>query len=257
VSIAGNPRATPADALSMTDSISRRENAACRLPGDEPDHDDEAHAAAQQAGQSEKPRQSCMLDVDWNEKKDETPFGPPRPPVPGPKATNNATRTQERDLASGPYAEAGYSGGGHALHAGVALVKGRDASGLELEALTASVQVGGQNEAQGAAVRVSVSGARGSIGGEAGSANVHAGIHNPDGSTGVNAGGGAVWAAGEATLSGEANSVTVGAGIGVGGELSVGLRDKNGNGEPEVCIRASLKFAMVGACLELPFHGKM
>ena len=245
----------------MTDSINRRESGACRLPGDEPTHDDESKAAAMSAGQSEKPRQSCMLDVDWNEPKDETPFGPPPPPPPpparGPQATNNATRTQERNLASGPYAESGYATGGHALHAGVALAKGRDASGLELEALSASVQVGGQNEAQGAVARVAVSGSHGAIGGEAATANVHAGVHNPDGSTGVNAGAGAVWAAGEATISGEANSVTIGAGIGVGGELSVGLRDKNGNGEPELCFRASLKFATVGACLELPFHGKM
>ncbi len=241
----------------MTDAIRGRESGACRLPGDEPDHEDDAKAAATSAGQSEKPRQACMLDVDWNEPKDETPFGPPPPPVPGPKATNNATRTQERNLASGPYAESGYSSSGHALHAGLALVKGRDASSLELEAVSVSVQVGGQSEAQGAVARVGVSGKRGSIGGEVGAANVHVGVHNPDGSTGVNGGAGAVWAAGEATISGEANSVTVGAGFGIGGELSVGLRDKNGNGDPEVCFRASLKFATVGACLELPFHGKM
>ena len=257
MSIAGNPRATPADALPMTDSISRRENAACRLPGDEPDHDDEAHAAAQQAGQSEKPRQSCMLDVDWNEPKDETPFGPPRPPVPGPKATNNATRTQERNLASGPYADAGYAEGGHALHAGVAVVKGRDTSGLELEAMSVSVQVGAQHEAQAGAVRAGKSGPLGAVAFEGGTANAHIGVHNPDGSTGFNTGAGAVLIAGELTVGANANSVTVGTGVGGGAEMSVGLRDKDGNGNPEACFRLGVKFATVGACFELPFHLKM
>jgi hypothetical protein len=241
----------------MTDSISRRESGACRLPGDEPDHDDDAKAAASSTGQSEKPRQSCMLDVDWNAPKDETPFGPPPPPVAGPKATNNATRTQERNLASGPYADAGYSAGGHALHAGVALVKGRDASGLELEALSASVQVGAQHEAQAGAVRVGFSGAKGAIAGEGGTANAHIGIHNPDGSTGLNTGAGAVMVGGELTLGANANSLTVGTGVGVGAEMSVGLRDKDGNGQPEVCFRLGVKFATVGACVELPFHAKM
>jgi hypothetical protein len=254
VSIAGNRRANPVDALSMTDSISRRESGACRLPGDEPDHGDETHAAAQQAGQSEKPRQSCMLDVDWNEPKDETPFGPPPPP---PRATNNATRTQERNLASGPYAAAGYVEGGHVLHAGVALAKGRDASGLEVEAMSVSVQVGAQHEAQAGAVRVGFSGAKGTIAGEGGTANAHIGIHNPDGSTGLNTGAGTVMVGGEITLGANANSVTVGTGVGVGAEMSVGLRDKDGNGRPEVCFRLGVKFATVGACIELPFHAKM
>lgn len=241
----------------MTDSISRRENGACRLPGDEPDHDDETHAAAQQAGQSEKPRQSCMLDVDWNEPKDETPFGPPPPPVRGPKATNNAARTQERNLTSGAYADAGYSEGGHALYAGVAIVKGHHASGADVEAMSASVQVGAQHEAQAGTVRVGFSGSKGSIGAEAGTASAHIGIHNPDGSTGLNTGAGAVAVGGEITLGPDANSVTIGTGAGVGAEMSVGLRDKDGNGQPEACFRLGVKFATVGACVELPFHVKL
>lgn len=236
----------------MTDSISRRESGACRLPGDDPERDDEAQAAAK-PGQSEKPRQTCMLDVDWNE-KDETPFGPPPPP---PKATNNATRTQERSLASGSYAEAGYAEGGHALHAGAALLKGRDASGLELEAMSVSVQVGAQHEAQAGAVRAGMSGSKGSISFEGGTANAHIGIHNPDGSTGLNTGAGSVMVGGELTVGANANSVTVGTGVGVGAEMSVGLRDKDGNGKPEACFRIGVKFATVGACVELPFHGKM
>jgi hypothetical protein len=260
VSIARNIASPAADTCSMTDPIDRRQPATCRLPGDGSDDDDREPEKAD-GGTSEAPRLACMTDVDWNEmpSHDDTPFGPPPPPPKAavPQATNNATRTSERDLASGPYASAGYAAGGHAVFAGAALVKGRDASGLELEATTVSVQVGAQSEAQGAVVRASVSGAHGAIGSDLGSASAHAGIHNADGSTGLNAGAGAVAIAGEATLSGKANSITIGAGYGVGGEASIGVRDKDGNGEPEVCFRVGLKFATVGACVELPFHGKM
>jgi hypothetical protein len=270
--IARNTTPEPADAAGMTDSIGRSDSGACRLPGDEPDHqDDDARAASAAAGQSPKPRQACMMDVDWNEhgSHDDTPFGPPAPPVPKaaapataarptvPQSTNNATRTSERELTSGPYAAAGYSQGGHAFHAGAALVKGRDASGLELEAVSASGQIGAQSEVQGAVARVGVTGTLGAVGGDLGAANAHAGVHNPDGSTGLNAGAGAVLIAGEVTVSGKANSLTLGAGWGVGGELSAGVRDKDGDGQPEVCFRVSAKIVTVGACIELPFHGKM
>ncbi len=244
----------------MTDPIDRREPATCRLPGDGADDDD--REAEKAGGKSESPRLACMTDVDWNEmpSHDDRPFGPPPPAPPKaaiPQATNNATRTSERDLASGPYASAGHAPGGHAVFAGAALVKGRDASGLELETATVSVQVGAQSEAQGAVARASVSGAHGAISSDLGSANAHAGIHNADGSTGLNAGAGAVAIAGEATLAGKANSITVGAGYGIGAEGSIGVRDKDRNGQPEVCFRVGLKFATLGACVELPFHGKM
>jgi hypothetical protein len=238
----------------MTDAISRRESDACRLPGDEPDHQDD-----KTVGQSEMPRQACIVDVDRNEatSHDDPPFGPPAPPARAAQATNNATRTSERDLASGAYADAGYAPGGHALYAGAAIVKGRDASGLELEAMSVSVQIGAQHEAQAGALRAGMVGSQGAIGAEAGTANAHIGIYNPDGSTGLNTGVGAVMLAGEATVAGKANSVTLGTGIGVGAEGSIGLRDKDGNGQPEVCFRIGVKFATVGACIELPFRGKM
>jgi hypothetical protein len=241
----------------MTDSIDRRDAGSCRLPGDPHEHDDEARATAKSASQADAPRQACMLDVDWNEKKDETPFGPPPPPPPAKQATNNATRTQERNLASGPYAAAGYAEGGHAVYAGAAIIKGRDANGGEVEAMSASVQVGAQHEAQATALRVGFSDPKVTIGAEAGTANAHVGIHNADGSTGVNSGFGLVAAAAEGTVGDGANSATVGIGAGIGAEGSLGIRDKDGNGKPEVCFRLGVKFATVGACVELPFHAKM
>ena len=215
-----------------------------------------------------------MVDVDWNDhaSHDETPFGPSPPPGPkattaatasvalakaAPQATNNAKRTSEREITGGPYAAAGYAPGGHAHYAGVAIVKGRDANGGELEAMSVSVQTGAQHEAQATILRVGFSDSHVAISGEAGTANAHVGVHNADGSTGVNTGVGAIVMSAEGTIGGAANSVTVGTGVGVGAEGSLGLRDKDGNGEPEVCFRLGVKFATVGACIELPFHGKM
>lgn len=255
----------------MTDSIGRSDSGACRLPGDEPDHDDaDAHASA--AAQSPMPRQACMMDVDWNDhaSHDETPFGPPAPPPPktareaalpakpaGPQSTNNAARTSERELTSGPYAAAGYAPGGHAWYAGAAIVKGRDKNGAEVEAMSASVQAGAEHEAQATVLRVGFSDSHVAISGEAATVGAHVGIHNPDGSTGWNSGVGAVVVSAEGTVGDGANSVTVGTGVGIGAEGSVGVRDKDGNGKPEVCFRVGVKFATVGACVELPFHAKM
>jgi len=241
----------------MTDPIDRRQPGACRLPGDDIDHDD--REAEKPGGTSESPRQACMTDVDWNEmpSHDDTPFGPPAPPHHAPAATNNATRTSERKLEDVGYADAGYSFGGQAFYAGAAIVKGRDASGLELEAMSVSAQVGAQSEAQVGVVRAGFAGSHGAISAEAATANAHVGIHNADGSTGLNAGAGAVAGAAEITVSGKANSVTVGVGEGIGAEGSIGVRDKDGNGQPEICFRIGAKLATVGACIELPFHGKM
>lgn len=266
--IGRNRHRAPADTGAMTDSIARRESGACRLPGDDPEPDDASRPSPSTAGQSEKPRQACMVDIDWNETSPhEGPaFGPPAPPaspaapppaVRVPQATSNATRTTERDLASGAYASAGYAPGGHAAYVGAAIVKGRDANGGEVEAMSASVQAGAQREAQVTVLRVGFSDSRVAVSGEAGTANAHVGIHNPDGSTGVNSGVGAVIVAAEGTFGDQANSLTVGIGVGVGAEASVGLRDKDGNGQPELCVRIGVKFATVGACVELPFHGKM
>ncbi|HSO37883.1 MAG TPA: hypothetical protein VLT33_35390 [Labilithrix sp.] len=259
----------------MIDSSSRADARSCRLPGD--DDDREPAATPVNAGQSEKPRLACALDIDWDEPNaSHTPpsvFGPPAPTplppatttatqTPGPaappkQATNNATRTSERDLDAGPYAAAGYSKESEAFYAGVAAIKGRTASGVEVEVLSASVQVGAQNEAQATGIRLGASNAHGAVSVEAATANAHAGFYNPDGSVGLNGGAQASTLYAEGTLSGAANSVTAGVGAGSGAEASIGVRDKDRDDNPEVCFRVAAGFLMVGACIEIPFHGKM
>ena len=245
----------------MVESASRSEPRACRTPEDEAHLDKEPTPDAARAGQSEKPRQACALDIDWNQheaRSSEAPavvFGPPPPP---PKqATNNATRTTETKLGSSGYADAGYSRGADSFYAGVAAIKGRDASGVEVESLSASVQVGAQNEAQVTGQRLAFSNGHVAVSIEGGTANAHAGFANPDGSVGLNGGAQTSAVYGEVTLSGAANSVSVGLGIGSGAEASIGVRDKNHDDNPEVCFRVAFAIGMVGACIELPFHEKM
>lgn len=248
----------------MTDPIRRREDAACRTP------EDDAKASTTETGggppsaaTERPPRQACAIDIDWDHVEThaaEPMIGPPpAPPAPPPKpSTNNATRTAERDLSSGAYADAGYAPGGHAVYAGAAAIKGRDArSGVEIEAMSASVQVGAQHEAQITGIRLGVSGKNGSLSAEGATVNAHIGIHNPDGSTGMNTGAGAVLVSAEGTAALGANSVTLGVGAGLGAEFSAGARDKDSDGKPEACFRLGLKFLTVGACVELPFHAKL
>jgi hypothetical protein len=249
----------------MSDPISGSKARSCRVPGDDPEHDAPREEGA---GQSEKPRLSCALDIDWQDTSSR-PFGPPPPPVkraeapprapvaPEKLATNNATRTSETPLAPGGYADAGYARGGDAYYAGVAAIKGRHASGVEVETFSVSAQVGAQNEAQATAQRLGFSNSHGSVSGEVFTANAHAGFANPDGSVGLNGGAQATLVSVEGTLGGAANSVTVGVSMGGGAEASFGVRDKDNNGKPELCFRAAYGFATVGACLELPFHQKM
>ncbi|MDF3071611.1 MAG: hypothetical protein K0R38_7212 [Polyangiaceae bacterium] len=138
------------------------------------------------------------------------------------------------------------------MYAGVALYKGRDAkSGLEVEVLSGSVQVGAQNELQIGFQRAG--GAQGALAGsvETFTARANLGIYNDDGSKGLNVGVSATAVGFEATVGGP-NSVSYGvsAGVGLGG--SVGLRDVDGDGKKELCFRASFLAASVGACGESP-----
>jgi len=176
---------------------------------------------------------------------------PPAPSAPPSAANNNAQRTTERHGVA-PYAAAGKAAAGDSGYAGVALVKGRDPkTGLEAEVLSASVQVGAQNEVQVGLVRVggSVGMLSGSV--EAMTARANAGIHNDDGSTGFNVGAGATLIGSEATV-GSANGLTFGLAASVGAGASVGGRDLDADGRAELCARVSYGPLTVGLCLESP-----
>src|SRR5688572_4762642 len=113
----------------------------------------------------------------------ETPQTPP--------TDNNAQRTTAR-LSSGYYAEAGLTSSGDSAYAGVALGKKHDpVAQADAEALSASVQVGVQNEAQAGVARVGDTEGQltGSL--ETLTVRAHAGFRNDDGSIGLNVGVGA------------------------------------------------------------------
>jgi hypothetical protein len=48
-------------------------------------------------------------------------------------------------------------------------------------------------------------------------------------------------------------SVTGGLGLGVGGEVSVGVRDADHDGKKEVCVRLGGGPGTVGHCIEMPW----
>jgi hypothetical protein len=166
-------------------------------------------------------------------------------------ANNNAQRTSER-LGVAPYADTGLTRSGGAAYAGVALIKGRDPkSGVDIEALSASAQIGTQSEVQVGLQRIA--GSRGALAGsvETISARFNVGIHNDDGSTGLNLGASATAIGFEGTV-GHANSLTYGVAASAGAAGSVGIRDIDHDGKTELCARVSLGPVTAGICVENP-----
>jgi len=162
---------------------------------------------------------------------------------------NNAQRTAAMDVTGG-YADAGITSSGDSAYASVAGIKGHTPD-ANVEVLSASVQVGAQNEVQVGLARVGMSSDFISADVRTLEAECHAGMHNPDGSTGVNTGCSASLIASEVTVGTPAFSLTVAGALGDGEETSVGLRDANDNGNVELCFRRSVsKFIVVGACVE-------
>ena len=179
---------------------------------------------------------------------------PPSSKLPSPPsiAHNNAERTSER-RGIAPYLKAGQVGDTYAAYAGAALLKGRDPkSGLYVEVLSISGQVGTQTELQAGLVRFGRSTSVGSVGVEAMTARVNCGIHNDDGSVGFNVGA-QVAALGAETTYSTVDSLTVGVSAGAGAGGSLGVRDLDSDGEHEVCAKVSYGPLTVGACVETPF----
>jgi hypothetical protein len=179
---------------------------------------------------------------------------PPPPsalPPTAPSSNNNAQRTSER-LGVTPFVDAGLTRAGSSVYAGVALLKGRDpGSGIEAEVLSASAQIGAQNEVQFGLQRIS--GSRGALTGsvETFTARAQAGIYNDDGSKGLNLGAGAAAIGFEGTIGG-ANSATFGVAASVGAAVSFGVRDADHDGRTELCARVALGATTFGLCLENP-----
>lgn len=166
---------------------------------------------------------------------------------------SNAERTAGRSLDA--YREGGVNSAGDGAHAGVALGKG-EVRGGSVEVASASVQIGAQSEAQVGVARITMGDSSNAVQLRAVEAEAHFGVHNPDGSTGLNAGASANVVAAEATVGAGDNSVTVGASVGWGGEVSVGERDADNDGNTEYCARLSASLQVLpvgfvlGACVE-------
>ncbi len=170
---------------------------------------------------------------------------------PKPKETNtnnNSQRTAATEL--GPfYARAGATSAGDSVYAGAAWLKGH-ADGGNFEFFSASAQLGAQTEFQAGLARVGMSSDWGSWEVRTLEADAHIGVHNPDGSTGLNAGLAATAIAAETTLKWSGNSLTVGGALGVGGDVAVGKRDADNDGNIEYCARVAYQVVIGGACIE-------
>ena len=178
-----------------------------------------------------------------------------RPATAARPTNTNAERTSARDGVA-PYAAIGKTSARDSDFAGVALLKGRNSkSGIEAEVLSVSVQEGLQSEAQVGLVRVGASKADGTSAGtvDAFTARAAIGIHNPDGSTGLNLAVTATALGFEASRRGSGGSDTRGAGFGVGGEVSVGVRDADHDGNIKLCVRIGGGPGTVGHCIERPW----
>ncbi len=129
-------------------------------------------------------------------------------------------------------------------------------AGIDLEVLSVAARVGPRTLGADAVVErlgISVADGRAGIVGEVLSVGAELGTRNADGSKGVGIGLGAVLTGVEATVHlGRDNSVTLGTSAGVGAHFSVGLRDADHDGKPELCARVT-EFLTVAACIELPF----
>ena len=174
-----------------------------------------------------------------------------------------------------PRANVGVSAQGNVYWAHGAMVAGHDVkTGVSTELLKFAAQTGQQTSAEVALAKISVENEKlsqadreslyassGQFSFELVAGKVHSGRYNSDGSEGFNAAATADLVNLEATADFSVfggileGSVTAGVGVGVGGDIGVGLRDQDNDGKLEVCARVGGKFGpggTLGACLELP-----
>jgi hypothetical protein len=178
----------------------------------------------------------------------------PAPAVLPPTSTaqNNAQRTSDMTGIDRWHLDAGVTKGVAAsAYIEGAIVKGHDPqTGMDIEFMSASVQVGAQNEAQFGGARVGLSGKNGSIGVEAATLRANMGVHNDDGSTGINVGASATLFGAEGTTLYKDDSLTIGLSGGPSQAFSVGLRDTDGDGTYALCVKVSTGPLTIGYCQE-------
>lgn len=192
------------------------------------------------------------------------------PESPAPPATSTTTvaaadATRSRTEVVPFYCEARSLPNGD-LTAGVAALKGHDArSGIDIEVFSVSGETGpAVNGAQVAMARMGISGEPGwhpelvdkaAASFEVFTAHAAIGTENPDGSRGFGVSAGAAIVGGEVSgsvLHG-AVSGSIGASAGVTLEASIGVRDADKDGRPELCGRLGVVVVTGDLCLEWPF----
>jgi len=151
----------------------------------------------------------------------------------------------------GPHAEAHAQDGDY--YAGAFLLSGHDRSGLDVEVFSASIHEGERERGvQIGMARMGGSTQDGHFGvrGEVFTAHARASFDNPDGSVGLGASIGVTVVGAEGTGTLGPASLTLGASIGstVGGSL--GVRDGDSDGNPELCGRVEFGVGTVGLCIE-------
>jgi hypothetical protein len=171
------------------------------------------------------------------------------------RSDNNAARTSSRDEV-GAYAQAGYTSNRDGVFAGVAALKHHDpSSGVDAEVASASIQLGAQSELQAGVARFTRSGHGDyfdfNVGADILTARMNGGIHNDDDSQGANLGAMLTGVGIEATVSRSGWSATLGVSASIGGAVSSGDRNIDGDDTPERCFKMSLGPATAGLCTEL------
>jgi hypothetical protein len=174
---------------------------------------------------------------------------------PTPATDNNAARTRERQ-SSGAYADAGYTRTGDGVFAGLAALKTAvPESGAEVEALSASVQLGAQNELQAGMARIGGSvegkGLHASVTVDVLTTRLNGGIYNDDDSVGANLGATSTAVGIELTAGGGGWQATIGAAASMGVALSSGERNIDGDATIERCFKGSIGPLTLGFCSEL------
>ena len=172
--------------------------------------------------------------------------------------TPEATASSERGRPfSSPPVQSMFAAGhavGPDIEGEVFALKGRDAkSGVEVEVFSASATTSPlQDRAQATMARIGMSRDDGRLGAsvEVMTAKAHSGTENPDGTLGLNLGAGVTVVGVETTAT--LGPVTGTLGLSAGASLagSVGVGDRDDDGQPELCVRAEWAIWTAGGCIE-------
>ncbi len=162
---------------------------------------------------------------------------------------SNAERTASMQAFELPHASAGLTQDQRSMYAELAMLKGSEGQ-LSAEIASVSIQGGDQSEAQAAVARGTLRGEQEAVNLRMVEIEAHYGIHNPDGSTGINAGATASSLAVEVSYENAGNSVVAGLAAGPGLAGSLGTRDADADRNTEYCASVAVGPITVGLCLE-------